>query len=464
MKKDKLIARLPKGWIDRWGTSLARKKKIIKIIEDNFINFGFSALETPFAEISENIGSFLASDSNNPMSDVYSFEDGKERLTIKYDNSAPLARFYAEQFRELPSIYKRYQIGTVARNEKFDSKKIKLKSFTQADADIVGNVNKSQANSELINLIGDTLFNLGFGISQFKICISNRKIIEGFINDLKISDEKQKMSVYRSIDKISNPNIGKSGVRDLLGEKRVDKSGAVQVGANLSKSQIDEVMNFIEFKNLKEIKSNLKNSLSKEGILEMEKLLEIVSLGKYEKQVKLTLEKCRGLFYYDGWTVETELNFENWEGISICSGGEYSSLISRFKGVDVPGVGISFGVERLMAASELNKMKVDEPKPILICVMEEKFLPKYYEILEDLRSNNINSEIFLDPSKNMSKQLTFGSKRGNSIAVICGSNEFKDNTVTLKNLLANKGDEKQQITVARDNLINEIKKIISNNK
>ena len=74
--------------------------------------------------------------------------------------------------------------------------------------------------------------------------------------------------------------------------------------------------------------------------------------------------------------------------------GEYSSLISRFKGVDVPGVGISFGVERLMAASELNKMKVDEPKPILICVMEEKFLPKYYEILEDLRSNNINSEIF----------------------------------------------------------------------
>ena len=152
--------------------------------------------------------------------------------------------------------------------------------------------------------------------------------------------------------------------RDLLGEKRVDKSGAVQIGANLSKSQIDEVMNFIEFKNLKEIKSNLKNSLSKEGILEMEKLIEMVSFGKYAKQVQLSLEKCRGLFYYDGWTVETELNFENWEGISICSGGEYSSLISRFKGVDVPGVGISFGVERLMAASELNKMKVDEPKPI----------------------------------------------------------------------------------------------------
>ena len=104
------------------------------------------------------------------------------------------------------------------------------------------------------------------------------------------------MGVYRSIDKIGNPNIAKSGVRDLLGEKRVDSSGAVQTGVNLSKNQIDEVMNFLEFKNLEEIKSNLKNPLSKEGILEMEKLLEIVSYGKYEKQIKLRLEKVRGLF------------------------------------------------------------------------------------------------------------------------------------------------------------------------
>ena len=459
---NKLIAKLPKGWIDRSGPALARKKKIIKIIEDNFINYGFSALETPLAEISENIGSFLAEDQSNPMSDVYSFQDGNESLTIKYDNSAPLARFFAERFRELPSIYKRYQIDTVARNEKFDSKKIKLKSFTQADADIVGSVNKSQANAELINLIGDTLLKLDFESSQFKICISNRKIIEGFINDLKITDEKQKMSVYRAIDKVSNPNIAKSGVRDLLGEKRVDSSGAIQAGANLSKSQIDEIMNFLDFKNLKEIKSNLKNQLSKEGILEMEKLLEIVSFGKYAKQVQLSLEKCRGLFYYDGWTVETELNLDNWEGISICSGGEYSSLISRFKGVNVPGVGVSFGIERLMAASEINKIKVEEPKPVLVCVMEEKFLPKYYEILEDLRSNDINSEIFLDPSKNTGKQLSYGSKRGNTVAVICGSNEFRDNAVTLKNLLAKKGED-NQITVPRKNLINEIRKILPKN-
>ena len=95
--------------------------------------------------------------------------------------------------------------------------------------------------------------------------------------------------------------------------------------------------------------------------------------------------------------------------------------------------------------------------------MNKKYLPKYYEILEELRLNGISSEIFLDPTKNMGKQLTYSSKRGNCVAVICGENEFKDKTVTLKNLLAEKGDDNLQITVARNDLINEIKKIISKN-
>ncbi len=461
---NKIIAKLPKGWIDRRGNILATKKKLIKIIEDNFINFGFSALETPFAEISENIGSFLAEDQNNPMSDVFTFKDGKDNMTVLYDLSSPLARFFAENYRDLPPVYKRYQIQRVARNEKFDSKKIKLKSFTQADADIVGRVDKSQANAELINLIADTLFNLEFESSQFNICISNRKIIEGFINDLKIKNDQQKTSVYRAIDKIGNPNIGKNGVRDLLGEKRVDQSGAVQTGANLTKTQINDVMAFLEFKSLEELRLNLKNKLSIEGINETDSLLEVVSLGKYSKQIRLSIEKVRGLFYYDGWTVETELNLKNWDAISVCSGGEYSKLISRFKGVDTPGVGISFGCDRILTAVlELEKLKIQEPKPILICIMDKKYLDKYYEILNYLRSNSISSEIFLDPTKNLGKQLTYGSRRGNSIAIIYGENEIKTNTITIKNLLAKKGEE-NQTTVKKDNLIDEIQKIISKNK
>ena len=461
MKKEKkLTPSLPSGFLDYKGNTLELKKNIIKIIEDNFINFGYSALEQSIFEITENIGSFLADDPNNPMADVYSFEDGREQLTYRYDMTAGLARMYAANYLELPPIYKRYCIGDVARREK-PQKKIRLKSFTQADCDIIGNVDKYQANAELCNLIADTLFKLNFKKEQFKICISNRKIFEGLINDLKITDEKQKIKIFRVIDKQSNPNIGISGVKDLLGRKRTDKSGAVTIGANLSNDQIEAIINCLQLKDLKEISSILKNPLSKEGIMETEKLLEVLDYGKYSNQTKFSIEKARGINYYSGWLVETELNIPNFgNGLSICSGGEYANLIGSFKGLSTPGVGISFGVTRLTAIlSEINQLKVSEKKPVLVCVMDIKYLSKYYQILEELRSNGINSEIYLDSKKNLGKQLTYANKRELPLAIICGENEFKDNTITIKNLLGKKG-ENNQITVSKDNLINEIKKIL----
>ena len=459
-KEKKLIPNLPSGFLDYKGDTLELKKRIIKIIEDNFINFGYSALEQSIFEKSENIGSFLADDLDNPMADVYSFEDNKEQLTYRYDMTAGLARMYAANYLDLPSIYKRYCIGSVARREK-PQKKIRLKSFEQADCDIIGNVNKYQANAELCNLIADTLFKLNFKKEQFKICISNRKIIEGLINDLKITDEKQKLKVFRAIDKISNPNIGISGVKDLLGSERTDKSGAIQVGANLSIDQIDTIINSLQLKNLKEISSVLKNPLSKEGIIETEKLLEILDYGKYFNQIKLSIEKVRGINYYSGWLVETELNIPNFgSGLSVCSGGEYRDLIGSFKGLSTPGVGISFGVTRLTAIlSEINQLNVNEKKPVLVCIMDTKYLSKYYQILEELRSNGVNSEIYLDSKKNLSSQLKYANKRELPLAIICGEDEFKKENVTIKNLLAKKG-EKNQTTVKKENLINEVKKYV----
>lgn len=464
MKKDKKIPRLPAGFSDVSGVDFEIKKKVIKTLEDNFINFGFAGLEQSIFEVSENIGSFIADDPDNPMADIYTFADGKESITYRYDMTAGLARKFSASYLELPSIYKRYTVGDVARREK-PQKKIRQKSFTQADCDIIGNVDKPQANAELCNLIADSMLKLNFSSSQFKICISNRKIIEGLINDLKITDEIQKIKVFRAIDKLSNPNIGLSGVKDLLGSQRTDKSGAVTAGANLSKDQIQKIISCLEIKNLKELSSNLKNPISKEGIEETEKLLEILSYGKYSDQIQLSIDKVRGINYYTGGLIETELNLPNFgNGLSVCSGGEYANLISSFKGISTPGVGISFGVTRICAIlSEIKQLDVKENKPVLICVMNKKYLPKYYEILEELRLNGISSEIFLDPTKNMGKQLTYSSKRGNCVAVICGENEFKDKTVTLKNLLAEKGDDNLQITVARNDLINEIKKIISKN-
>ena len=462
--ENKLIPGLPSGFEDRWNKKLLLKKKLLKAIESNFVKFGFDPLETPSFEISENIGSFLAEDDSNPMSDVFSFEDGDKNITLRYDLSSPLARFVAQNNQELPSVYKRYAIQNVFRNEKAGN--ARYREFTQADCDIVGNVNPAQANAELCNLIVSTLIKCGFKKDQFVINVSNRKIVQGLIEELKISNDKQ-IKVMRAIDKLDKPGFGLKGVEDLLKKERKDKSGAITKGANLNDDQASQIINFLKIKDIKELKQNFKNSLTQEGIKEIEELYEILGYGDFADQVKTNFTIVRGLAYYDGFCVETNLNFKakNSKGKevdigSICSGGQYNKLISRFKGVDIPGTGVSIGVDRLLFAMlQLDQVKVEEQKPVIVCVMDEKYLKNYYEILKTLRDNNINSEIFLDSKKNLGKQLTYANKRECPVAVICGDNEFKENTITLKNLLGVKG-ENNQITIPKENLINEIKKFI----
>ena len=464
MEKDKkLNPSLPSGFEDRWNKKLVLKKQLLKVIEKNFLKFGAEPLETPSFEISENIGSFLAEDEDNPMSDVFSFKDGDKNITLRYDLSSPLARFVAQNNQELPSIYKRYAIQNVFRNEKAGNGR--YREFMQADFDIVGNVNSAQANAELCNLISSTLLDCGLNKDQFTINISNRKIVQGLIDDLKISEDKQ-LKVIRAIDKLDKPGFGLKGVEDLLRKERKDVSGAVTKGADLTDEQASQILKFLKIKDLKQLKENLKNPLSQEGIKELEDVFEILGFGSNLEQVQTNFTIVRGLAYYSDFIVETNLNFKvtNNKGKevdigSICSGGSYAKLISRFKGVDIPGTGISFGVDRLLfALLQLDQIKLDDQKPVLVCVMDEKYLKNYYEIVDQLRENNINAEIFLDTKKNLGKQLTLANKRELNVAVICGDNEFNEGTVTIKNLKGVKGENNK--TFPKSNLIDEIKKLI----
>ena len=463
IKDNKLVPGLPSGFEDRWDKKLLLKKKLLKAIENNFIKFGAEALETPSFEIAENIGSFLAEDETNPMSDVFSFKDGDRNMTLRYDLSSPLARFYAQNNQQLPSIFKRYQIQNVFRNEKAGNGR--YREFLQADFDIVGNVDPAQANAELCNLISSTLLDCGLKKDQFTINVSNRKIVQGLIDDLKISEEKQ-IKVIRAIDKLDKPGFGLRGVEDLLKKERKDQSGAIQKGAELTDYQTAQILNFLKIKDLKKLKETLKNPLSQEGIQELENVFQILGYGSNLNQVKTNFTIVRGLSYYDSFIVETNLNFKvtNNKGKeidlgSICSGGSYAKLISRFRGIDVPGTGISFGVDRMLfALIQLNQIQVKDQKPVLVCVMDEKYLKNYYEIVDQLRDNNINAEVFLSTKKNLGKQLDLANKRELSVAIICGENEFNNNTVTIKNLKGVKGENNQ--TIPKSNLINEIKKLI----
>ena len=461
-KKEKLTPGLPSGFEDRWDKRLTLKKKLLEIIENNFLTYGFSPLETPSFEISKNIGSFLADDGDSTMSDVFTFNDGNEKITLRYDLSSPLSRFVAQNYRELPFPYKRYAIGNVWRNEK--SGNARYREFSQADVDIIGNVNTSQADAEICNIIVDTLIKCGLTQKEFKVSISNRKIVQGLIDQIKVSEKSQQLKVIRAIDKLDR--IGIKGVEDLLKKERVDSSGAATKGANLSNDQASEVLNFLQISNLKDLKSVLKNALSAQGIKEIEDLLEIISYGKYKNLIQTNFAIVRGLEYYDGFCVETNLNFKvkNPKGKevdigSIASGGRYDKLISRFKGADFPGTGMSIGVDRLLfALSQINSIKVKNNKPVLICILDSKYLKKYYETLDYLRENGINSELYLDSSKNLKKQLSYADKKGCPIAVIVGDSEIKENKFTLKNLKSSK--ENDQKTVLKESLIDEINKII----
>ncbi len=391
-KENKLNPSLPSGFEDRWGKKLVLKKQLLQVIEKNFIKFGAEPLETPSFEYTENIGSFLAEDEDNPMSDIFSFEDRDKTISLKYDLSSPLARFYAQNNQELPSIYKRYAIQNVFRNEKASN--ARYREFCQADFDIIGNVNSAQANAELCNLISSTLLDIGLNSDQFTINVSNRKIVQGLINDLKIPNDKQ-LGVIRAIDKLDK--FGLKGVEDLLKKERKDASGAITKGANLNDEQASQILNFLKIKDLKTLKENLNNPLSQEGIKELEDVFEIIGFSSDLNQVKTNFAIVRGLEYYSDFIVETNLNFKvtNNKGKqvdigSICSGGAYAKLISRFKGVDIPGTGVSFGVDRLLfALMQLDQIKVDDQKPVLVCVMDKQFLKNYYEIVNLLRENNI---------------------------------------------------------------------------
>ena len=462
-KDNKLYPSLPSGFEDRWGKKLVLKKQLLSVIEKNFIKFGAEPLETPSFEISENIGSFLAEDDANPMSDVFSFQDRDKNITLRYDLSSPLARFVAQNNQELPSIYKRYAIQNVFRNEKPGNGR--YREFLQADFDVIGNTNPAQSNAELCNLISTILLECGLKKNQFTINVSNRKIVQGLIDELNISTEKQ-LKVIRAIDKLDKPGFGFLGVEALLKKERKDASGAITKGADLNDDQVKKILDFLKIKDLKVLKEKITNPLSKEGVNELEEFLKILGFGKYKDQVKTNFTIVRGLAYYDGFIVETNLNFEvkNNKGKSvdvgsICSGGAYEKLISRFKGVDIPGTGISFGVDRMLfALMQLDQIKVKAQKPVLVCVMDEKYLKNYYEILDQLKSNNINAEIFLDIKKNLGKQLTYANKRELELAIIFGENEFNENTVTIKNLKGVKGENNQ--TVSKENLIDAIKKLI----
>ena len=475
-KTFKPTSELPSGFADRQEEELLIRDLLISNIKRIMSTYGFQYLETPSFEYTDSIGKFLP-DKDRPSEGVFSFEDEKKWLSLRYDLTAPLARYAAKNFDSLPRPFKRFQLGTVWRNEKPGPGR--FREFLQFDADYIGTSNLF-SDAELCFLISEILNSCGLEKSEFIIKISNRKLSKGLLEKLNITDEQKQSITLRAIDKLDR--VGVEGVQYLLGKGRKDKSGDFTKGAELEESQIKEIIKFLNIKNLsdknferiREIAAD--NESMNDGIKELELMEKYFLLFNFTNYI-FDPTVVRGLEYYTGPIFEANLTFgvknnkgQEIEFGSVGGGGRYDDLVKRFNNQDCPSTGISVGLDRLIyAILQKNKIKAEKKNPVLICVFDEKYMDFYIKILNVLRSKNISAEIY-SGSSNIKSQFKYADKRGCDFVILCGDDEVSKNVVTIKNLnvgkqmsenIKDRSEWKQsseaQKTVAFDQLLNEIK-------
>jgi len=444
MVKDKKTTpsrELPLGFVDRQEKELLIRDFVISNIKEVMIKYGFQYLETPSFEYSDSIGKFLP-DKERPDSGVFSFKDENKWMSLRYDLTAPLARYVAKNYLEIPKPFKRYQLGAVWRNEKPGPGR--FREFLQFDADYVGTKNL-QADAELCVLISEILEKCGLDKKDYTVKISSRKLTDKLFQNLKITSKDQISTTLRALDKIDR--LGWNEAKKLLGEGRKDKSGDYTKGANLSNDQIETIETALEDK--------IPDS---EDILQIIKIFEAYNFKNY----KFDPSVIRGLEYYTGPIFEVNLNFQvkNLKGQtiqfgSIGGGGRYDNLVSNFGNLDCPATGISIGLDRLVFALMQKKdFKIKSTRPVIICIFDKDKIKEYVDILNKLRASNISSEIYPGEGK-LKKQMEYANKLGSPAVILYGDNEIKSGKATLKNL-----ESGNESSVKIEELVNEIKKLL----
>ncbi|WOI54739.1 histidine--tRNA ligase [Parvularcula sp. LCG005] len=446
-KKEKTFRpkpRKPRGFRDRSGAEILAEQAMLRRITAVYASYGFLPLETPAFEYTDALGKFLP-DVDRPNNGVFSLQDDDEQwMSLRYDLTAPLARHVAEHYDALPKPFRRYQVGTVWRNEKPGPGR--FREFTQCDADTVG-APAPHADAEAVMMLADAVAAAGVPLDDFLVRISSRKIMSGLLESIGLdtADGGTSGTVLRAMDKYDR--LGAEGVRWLLGKGRKDESGDFTEGAHLSDGQADMVLAFMEcsdgtnmgaIRGMREILGD--NAIGAEGLAELETMAETLGLTGYGERAIIDPSVVRGLDYYTGPVFEAELTFEvtNDQGQvvqfgSVGSGGRYDDLVKRFKGVEVPAVGCSVGVSRLLSALEARGQMAADEAPVVILALEPDRMGAYQMMARQLRAAGIATEVYLGGS-GMRAQMKYADKRGARVAVLQGEDERARGEITVKDL------------------------------
>jgi histidyl-tRNA synthetase len=524
-QSNKLKARLPRGLADRGPAEIAATRRMLETIRQAYERCGFEPVETPAIEYTDALGKFLP-DQDRPNEGVFSFKDDDEQwLSLRYDLTAPLARYVAENFDALPKPYRSYRVGWVFRNEKPGPGR--FRQFMQFDADTVGSASPA-ADAEMCMMAADTVEELGIPRGSYVVKVNNRKILDGVMEAAKIGPDKY-LQVFRAIDK--RDRVGEEGVHSLLGKGRMDESGDFAKGAELDDTQISLLeclwrpitipgFNFVtsasggaaiyatsrdhdagasrdmEQTGALEFIDNLKTLDAWEiifsqspkslcGIQELKEIILVCQAANFgSKRILVDASVVRGLEYYTGPVYELELTFEAMTGEgkpvrfgSVGGGGRYDGLVSRFRDEPVPATGFSIGVSRLTAALQrLGKLESKhEHGPVVVTVFDKDRLADYQNMVTTLRAANIRAELYLGNPRNLGNQLKYADKRNAPCVVIQGSDEKARGEVTIKDLIVGaelakleKGRKEHlqkqaeaQFAVAEENLVEAMRKVLA---
>jgi histidyl-tRNA synthetase len=493
-KPHKLKARLPRGLADRGPAEIAATRAMVEAIRVVFERYGFEPVETPAIEYTDALGKFLP-DQDRPNEGVFSFQDDDEQwLSLRYDLTAPLARYVAENFDTLAKPYRSYRYGWVFRNEKPGPGR--FRQFMQFDADTVGAASMA-ADAEMCMLAADTMEALGIPRGSYVVKVNNRKVMDGILELIELGGSEhaaQRLTILRAIDKYDR--LGIPGVELLLGPGRKDESGDFTKGAGLSNTSMNTVMKYVAAQSRDTNESTIANVTSnialgppgQDGIRELKDIAALVEAAGYGKRIRIDPSVVRGLEYYTGPVYEVDLTFEinDEKGRpvrfgSVGGGGRYDGLVSRFRGEPVPATGFSIGVSRLQAAlTALGKLNSKpEPGPVVVTVFDRDRVADYQRMVSQLRAANIRAELYLgNPKNNLGTQLKYADKRGSPCAVIQGGNEKARGEVQIKDLILGaeiaglskerddylKKQAEAQFAVKEDALVEAVRKLLGRHK
>lgn len=400
---------------------------IIKnIIEKNFIEYGFVNLDTSLIEKEEIL---LSKGGGETSKQIYRIDKESTPQALRFDLTVSLARYISMNSNELNFPFKRYQIGKVYRGER--NQKGRYREFYQCDIDIVGSeslyiVNDAQLPAVIFNIFKE------LNISGILFRISNRKLLEGYLQHIGLNNFE---NILRAIDKIEK--IGREKTEQEL------------LKLNISIDDISKIFSFIESDKSntsileKLAKVDIDNETFLTGVDELKQVYYYMKkFGVNEENIKIDLTITRGLDYYTGTVFETFLvGYENIG--SVCSGGRYDNLANNFSKRNFPGVGLSIGLTRLFyqlnEAGLLEKIKKENKKKILILPMEQENIGYSIDVLKILRKNNIKSDIYLEKGK-AKKKFSYADKLGVDYTIIIGSKEEEEKLVTFKDFETGKQD------------------------